>query len=177
MRTQARANTAGQIYDRISAFSTGQVIGLWVLFALPVWSAAYKQAGCDTPEWFGISQVAEDAPGIGLIAKAAPAYDGPSFREVSPCLDSRFCTGTIFWHNLAARDSVSDGVIWCEQGVEYVFSFVWKPPILIAWKPRADLDRDAMDPARDTVVSSLYKVCSLAADGKSNVRKKLWRSF
>ena len=68
--------------------STGQVIGLWVLFALPVWSAAYKQAGCDTPEWFGISQVAEDAPGIGLIAKAAPEYDGPSFREVSLFLDS-----------------------------------------------------------------------------------------
>lgn len=44
------------------------------------------------------------------------------------------------------------------QGLEYVLSFVWKPPILIAWKPRADLDRDAMDPARDTVVSSLYKV-------------------
>ena len=59
-----------------------QVIGLWVLFALPVWSAAYKQAGCDTPSWFGISQVAEDAPGIGLVAKAAPVYDGPSFREV-----------------------------------------------------------------------------------------------
>jgi hypothetical protein len=59
-----------------------QVIGLWVLFALPVWSAAYKQAGCDTPSWFGISQVAEDAPGIGLVAKAAPDYDGPSFREV-----------------------------------------------------------------------------------------------
>ena len=35
---------------------------------------------------------------------------------------------------------------------------MWKPPILIAWKPRADLDREAMDPARDTVVSSLYKV-------------------
>lgn len=63
-----------------------QVIGLWVLFALPVWSAAYKQAGCDTPEWFGISQVAEDAPGIGLIAKAAPEYDGPTFREVTACL-------------------------------------------------------------------------------------------
>jgi hypothetical protein len=58
------------------------VIGLWVLFALPVWSAAYKQAGCDTPSWFGVSQVAEDAPGIGLVAKAAPVYDGPSFREV-----------------------------------------------------------------------------------------------
>jgi hypothetical protein len=106
------------------------VIGLWVLFALPVWSAAYKQAGCDTPEWFGISQVAEDAPGIGLIAKAAPVYDGPNFRE----------------------------------GLEYVFSFVWKPPILIAWKPRADLDRDAMDPARDTVVSSLYKSLGGASD-------------
>jgi hypothetical protein len=63
-------------------FFSWQVIGLWVLFALPVWSAAYKQAGCDTPEWFGISQVAEDAPGIGLIAKAAPDYDGPTFREV-----------------------------------------------------------------------------------------------
>jgi len=106
------------------------VIGLWVLFALPVWSAAYKQAGCDTPEWFGISQVAEDAPGIGLIAKAAPEYDGPTFRE----------------------------------GLEYVFSFVWKPPILIAWKPRADLDREAMDPARDTVVSSLYKSFGGATD-------------
>lgn len=47
-----------------------------------------------------------------------------------------------------------------QQGLEYVFSFVWKPPILIAWKPRADLDREAMDPARDTVVSSLYKVYS-----------------
>ena len=58
------------------------MIGLWVLFALPVWSAAYKQAGCDTPSWFGVSQVAEDAPGIGLVAKAAPVYDGPSFREV-----------------------------------------------------------------------------------------------
>ena len=64
-----------------------QVIGLWVLFALPVWSAAYKQAGCDTPEWFGISQVAEDAPGIGLIAKAAPEYDGPTFREVCKFFD------------------------------------------------------------------------------------------
>jgi len=105
------------------------VIGLWVLFALPVWSAAYKQAGCDTPTWFGISQVG-DAPGIGLVAKAAPEYDGPSFRE----------------------------------GIEYVFSFVWKPPILIAWKPRADLDRDAMDPARDTVVSSLYKSFGGATD-------------
>merc|ERR1719163_1770024 len=71
----------------------------------------------------GLSQVAEDAPGIGLVAKAAPVYDGPSFRE----------------------------------GLEYTLSFFWKPPILIAWKPRADLDRDAMDPARDTVVSSLYK--------------------
>jgi len=106
------------------------VIGLWVAFALPVWSAAYKQAGCDTPDWFGISQVAEDAPGIGLIAKAAPVYDGPTFRE----------------------------------GLEYVFSFVWKPPILIAWKPRADLDREAMDPARDTVVSSLYKSFGGALD-------------
>ena len=73
-----------------------QVIGLWVLFALPVWSAAYKQAGCDTPEWFGISQVAEDAPGIGLIAKAAPEYDGPSFREVPACLPACLpaCTGS-----------------------------------------------------------------------------------
>ena len=50
------------------------------------------------------------------------------------------------------------------QGLEYVFSFVWKPPILIAWKPRADLDRDAMDPARDTVVSSLYKSFGGALD-------------
>jgi hypothetical protein len=50
------------------------------------------------------------------------------------------------------------------QGLEYVFSFVWKPPILIAWKPRADLDRDAMDPARDTVVSSLYKSFGGATD-------------
>jgi hypothetical protein len=106
------------------------VIGLWVLFALPVWSAAYKQAGCDTPSWFGVSQVAEDAPGIGLVAKAAPVYDGPSFRE----------------------------------GLEYTLSFFWKPPILIAWKPRADLDREAMDPARDTVVSSLYKSFGGASD-------------
>jgi len=50
------------------------------------------------------------------------------------------------------------------QGLEYVFSFVWKPPILIAWKPRADLDREAMDPARDTVVSSLYKSFGGATD-------------
>merc|ERR1712216_909972 len=106
------------------------VIGLWVTFALPVWSAAYKQAGCDTPDWFGVSQLSEDAPGIGLIAKAAPEYNGPNFRE----------------------------------GLEYVFSFFWKPPILIAWKPRTDLDRDAMDPARDTVVSSLYKGLGGALD-------------
>merc|ERR1719163_1554352 len=107
------------------------VIGLWVLFALPVWSAAYKQGlGAGSPTWFGISQVAEDAPGIGLISKAAPEYNGPSFRE----------------------------------GLEYVFSFFWKPPILIAWKPRADLDREAMDPARDTVVSSLYKSFGGALD-------------
>uniref|UniRef100_A0A7S0EIG5 Uncharacterized protein n=1 Tax=Hanusia phi TaxID=3032 RepID=A0A7S0EIG5_9CRYP len=106
------------------------VIGLWVLFALPVWSAAYKQAGCDTPDWFGVSQVAEDAPGIGLVAKAAPVYDGPSFRE----------------------------------GLEYVLSFLWKPPILIAWRPRADLDRANMDPARDTVVSSIYKSLGGALD-------------
>lgn len=57
------------------------MIGLWVLFALPVWSAAYKQAGCTTPDWFGVSQVAEDAPGVGLLAKAAPEYNGPSFRK------------------------------------------------------------------------------------------------
>jgi len=50
------------------------------------------------------------------------------------------------------------------QGLEYVFSFVWKPPILIAWKPRADLDREAMDPARDTVVSTLYKSFGGATD-------------
>ncbi|EKX54836.1 hypothetical protein GUITHDRAFT_149878 [Guillardia theta CCMP2712] len=108
----------------------GSVIGLWVLFALPVWSAAYKQAGCDTPSWFGVSQVSEEAPGIGAVAKAAPAYDGPSFRE----------------------------------GLEYVLSFLWKPPILIAWRPRSDLDRDSMDPARDTVVSSLYKSLGGALD-------------
>jgi hypothetical protein len=106
------------------------VIGLWVLFALPVWSAAYKQAGCSTPDWFGVSQVAETAPGIGLIPKAAPEYNGPSFRE----------------------------------GLEYVFSFFWKPPILIAWRPRADLNREAMDPARDTVVSKLYKGLGGALD-------------
>merc|ERR1719183_3246731 len=82
--------------------SLDAIEGAQQLLALAVWSAAYKQAGCDTPSWFGISQVAEDAPGIGLVAKAAPVYDGPSFRE----------------------------------GLEYVFSFVWKPPILIAWKPR-----------------------------------------
>ena len=28
-----------------------------VLFALPVWSAAYKQAGAQNPEWLGVSQV------------------------------------------------------------------------------------------------------------------------
>eukprot|EP00286_Rhodomonas_abbreviata_P009787 CAMPEP_0181343496 /NCGR_PEP_ID=MMETSP1101-20121128/31617_1 /TAXON_ID=46948 /ORGANISM="Rhodomonas abbreviata, Strain Caron Lab Isolate" /LENGTH=309 /DNA_ID=CAMNT_0023455129 /DNA_START=15 /DNA_END=941 /DNA_ORIENTATION=+ len=106
------------------------VIGLWVLFALPVWSAAYKQAGCDTPDWFGVSQVSEDAPGIGMLAKASPEYQGPSFRE----------------------------------GLEYVFSFLWKPPILIAWKPRTDLDRESMDPSRDTVVSSLYKGLGGALD-------------
>ena len=44
------------------------------------------------------------------------------------------------------------------EGLTYVHSFLWKPPILIAWKPRADLDRAAMDPARETVVSSIYKV-------------------
>jgi hypothetical protein len=99
------------------------VIGLWVLFSLPVWSAAYKKVGGDTPDWFGVSQVTEDAPGIGAFPRYAPAYDGPSFSE----------------------------------GLTYVLSFLWKPPILIAWKPRADLDRAAMDPARETVVSSIYK--------------------
>merc|ERR1719261_1913831 len=107
------------------------VIGLWVLFALPVWSAAYKQGlGAGSPSWFGISQVAEDAPGIGLVAKAAPEYNGPTFRE----------------------------------GLDYVFSFLWKPPILIAWRPRADLVLEEMDPSRDTVVSSLYKGFGGASD-------------
>jgi len=36
-----------------------QVIGLWLLFSLPVWTGAYKQAGGSNPEWFGISHVAE----------------------------------------------------------------------------------------------------------------------
>mmetsp|Transcript_17317 Transcript_17317/g.43608 ORF Transcript_17317/g.43608 Transcript_17317/m.43608 type:complete len:282 (-) Transcript_17317:463-1308(-) len=99
------------------------VIGLWVLFSLPVWSAAYKKAGGQTFDWRGISQVTEDAPGIGAFPRYTPAYDGPSFSE----------------------------------GLAYVFSFLWKPPILILWKPRADLDRAAMDPTRETVVSSLYK--------------------
>ena len=46
---------------------------------------------------------AQDAPGLGLISRATPDYNGPTFRE----------------------------------GLEYVLSFFWKPPILIAWKPRA----------------------------------------
>jgi hypothetical protein len=108
----------------------GSVIGLWVLFSLPVWAGAYKQAGGQNPEWFGISHVAEDAPGLGLISRAAPDYNGPNFRE----------------------------------GLEYVLSFAWKPPILIAWKPRADLDSEFMDPARDTVVSSLYKTFGGSSD-------------
>jgi len=108
----------------------GSVIGLWVLFSLPVWSGAYRQAGGTNPEWFGISHVAEDAPGLGLISRATPDYNGPTFRE----------------------------------GLEYVLSFFWKPPILIAWKPRADLDAEFMDPARDTVVSSLYKAFGGSSD-------------
>lgn len=108
----------------------GSVIGLWVLFSLPVWAGAYRQAGGTNPEWFGISHVAEDAPGLGLISRATPDYNGPSFRE----------------------------------GLEYVLSFAWKPPILIAWKPRADLDVEFMDPARDTVVSSLYKAFGGSSD-------------
>ena len=43
------------------------------------------------------------------------------------------------------------------EGLAYVFSFLWKPPILILWKPRTDLDLATMDPTRETVVSSLYK--------------------
>lgn len=58
------------------------------------------------------------------------------------------------------------------QGLEYVISFVWKPPILIAWKPRADLDREAMDPARDTVVSSLYKVYSVCLSLRILARRR-----
>merc|ERR1719287_324856 len=99
------------------------VIGLWVLFSLPVWSAAYKKAGGNTFDWRGISQVTDDAPGIGAFPRYTPAYDGPSFSE----------------------------------GLAYVFSFLWKPPILILWKPRTDLDLATMDPTRETVVSSLYK--------------------
>ena len=59
----------------------GQVIGLWVLFALPVWSAAYKQAGGQNPEWLGASHVREDIAGLGLVAKAAPEWDGPTFGK------------------------------------------------------------------------------------------------
>jgi hypothetical protein len=101
----------------------GSVIGLWALFSLPVWSAAYKKAGGQSFDWRGISQVTEDAPGIGAFPRYTPAYDGPSFSE----------------------------------GLAYVFSFLWKPPILILWKPRTDLDLATMDPTRETVVSSLYK--------------------
>eukprot|EP00283_Hemiselmis_rufescens_P027152 CAMPEP_0173468780 /NCGR_PEP_ID=MMETSP1357-20121228/77024_1 /TAXON_ID=77926 /ORGANISM="Hemiselmis rufescens, Strain PCC563" /LENGTH=373 /DNA_ID=CAMNT_0014437003 /DNA_START=18 /DNA_END=1139 /DNA_ORIENTATION=+ len=99
------------------------VIGLWVLFSLPVWSAAYKKAGGKIPAWTGVSQVRDDAPGIGAFPRYTPAYDGPSFSE----------------------------------GLAYVFSFLWKPPILVLWKPRGDLDLATMDPTRETVVSSLYK--------------------
>jgi len=99
------------------------VIGLWVLFSLPVWSAAYKKAGGRSIDWSGVSQVTFDAPGIGAFPRYTPAYDGPSFTE----------------------------------GLTYFFSFFWKPPILIAWKPRTDLDLATMDPTRETVVSSLYK--------------------
>ena len=56
-----------------------QVIGLWALFALPVWSAAYKQAGAQNPEWTGASHVREDIPGLGLVTRAAPEWDGPTF--------------------------------------------------------------------------------------------------
>jgi len=106
------------------------VLGLWALFALPVWSAAYKQAGAQNPEWTGASHVREDIPGLGLVTRAAPEWDGPTFGE----------------------------------GLAYVFSFFWKPPILIAWRPREDLVVDAMDPARDTVVSKLYKGLGGASD-------------
>jgi len=61
-----------------------QVISLWVLFSLPVWSAAYKKAGGDTPEWFGVSQVTTDAPGIGAFPRYTPDYNGPSFCESPP---------------------------------------------------------------------------------------------
>jgi hypothetical protein len=108
----------------------GSVISLWILFSLPVWSAAYKKAGGDSPEWFGVSQVTADAPGIGAFPRYTPDYNGPAFSE----------------------------------GLAYVFSFVWKPPILIAWKPRGDLDRATMDPTRETVVSSLYKGLGGALD-------------
>lgn len=60
-----------------------QVISLWLLFSLPVWSAAYKQAGADTLDWIGISQVSEDVPGLGAYAKYTPDYDGPTFRELA----------------------------------------------------------------------------------------------
>jgi len=106
------------------------VISLWLLFSLPVWSAAYKQAGATTDAFVGVSQVIEGTPGLGRVAKYTPDYNGPTFRE----------------------------------GLEYVLSFAWKPPILIAWKPRTDLDRAMMDPARDTVVSSLYKGLGGALD-------------
>jgi hypothetical protein len=52
-----------------------------------------------------LSRPPQDAPGLGLISRASPDYNGPNFRE----------------------------------GLEYVLSFAWKPPILIAWKPRAVL--------------------------------------
>ena len=60
-----------------------QVLGLWVLFALPVWSAAYKQAGAQNPEWTGASHVLEDIPGLGLVTRAAPEWDGPVFCKSS----------------------------------------------------------------------------------------------
>ena len=58
------------------------MIGLWALFALPVWSAAYKQAGAQNPEWTGASHVREDIPGLGLVTRAAPEWDGPSFGKI-----------------------------------------------------------------------------------------------
>jgi hypothetical protein len=68
------------------------VIGLWALFALPVWSAAYKQAGAQNPEWTGASHVREDIPGLGLVTRAAPEWDGPTFGTIA---DLIYCAGVL----------------------------------------------------------------------------------
>jgi hypothetical protein len=103
------------------------------------------------------------APGVGKVAKYTPDYNGPSFRELN--MSSPVSRHIMTCEQLACLPFV--GLDWSPslaaclyfrshfccagEGLEYTLSFLWKPPILVAWKPRAVSSQSSVSKSAEDV--------------------------